>query len=202
MQRLCAVLPVFSICNYVKVLQAVIEYYHFAHDRCHPGSIAAFLFLTFTSNHFIMTGKLNPDQVRNLLTSQVLGRLACTDGLNPYIVPVTYAYDGKYIYGQTNEGMKLELLRKNHNVCFEVDSMVNMANWQSVLVFGEFEELGSSDAEAAREILFGRVFSLMTSSTIHQHEHEVDTVPDDSNRVKYVMYRIKINAVTGRYEKQ
>jgi uncharacterized protein len=164
--------------------------------------MAASLFLAFTLNNTIMTGKLNPDQVRNLLTSQVLGRLACTDGLNPYIVPVTYAYDGKYIYGQTNEGMKLEILRKNHNVCFEVDSMMNMANWQSALVFGEFEELHNSEAEAAREVLFGRVFSLMTSSTIHQHEHGVDSIPDDSTRVKYVMYRIKIKSVTGRFEKQ
>jgi uncharacterized protein len=101
-----------------------------------------------------------------------------------------------------NEGMKLNLLRKNPNVCFEVDSMINMANWQSVLVFGEFEELNNEEAEAAREVLFGRVFSLMTSSTIHQHQHAVDSVPDDSTRVKYVMYRIKINSVTGRFEKQ
>ena len=149
-----------------------------------------------------MTGKLDPDQIRNLLTSQVLGRLACCNGVQPYIVPVTYAYDGKYIFGQTNEGMKLEILRKNPKVCFEVDSMINMANWQSVLVFGEFEELKNEESEIAREILFGRVFSLMTSSTVHQHQHEVDSVPDDSTRVKYVMYRIKINSVTGRYEKQ
>ncbi len=149
-----------------------------------------------------MTGKLDTDQIRNLMTSQVLGRMACSNGLQPYIVPVTYAYDGKYIYGQTNEGMKLDILRKNPLVCFEVDSMINMANWQSVLVFGEFEELQHEAADMAREMLFGRIFSLMTSSTIHQHQHEVEAVPDDSTRIKYVIYRIKINSVTGRFEKQ
>jgi uncharacterized protein len=46
---------------------------------------------------------------------------------------VTYAFDGKYIYGQTNEGLKLDLMRRNPFVCFEVDSILNMANWKALL---------------------------------------------------------------------
>jgi hypothetical protein len=42
----------------------------------------------------------------------------------------------------------------------------------------------------------------MTSSTIHNHQHEVTGIPDDSNRIKYVMYRIKILTMTGRFEKK
>ena len=149
-----------------------------------------------------MLGQLNDAQIRNILSSQAVGRLACTDGKKPYIVPVTYTYNGKYIYGQTNEGTKLKMLRKNPNVCFEVDMMMDMRNWQSVIIYGKFEELKNEQAKKARDILFGRVFSLMTSSTIHAHEHEVTEELDDSNRVKFVMYRIKIRKVTGRFEKQ
>lgn len=149
-----------------------------------------------------MLGHLNVDKINSILTSQAVGRLACTDGIQPYIVPVTYTYDGKYIYGQTNEGTKLSMLRKNQNVCFEVDMMTDMRNWQSVIVYGVFEELKNEEAKKARDILFGHVFSLRTSSTIHSHEHEVTGEVDDSNRVKYVMYRIKIKKVTGRFEKQ
>jgi uncharacterized protein len=149
-----------------------------------------------------MLGELTEIQISNLLTGHVLGRLACTDGSQPYIVPVTYSYDGRYIYGQTNEGMKLDILRKNKNVCFEVDAMTDMRNWQSAIIYGKFEELKSNDAEKAREILFGRIFSLMTSSTVHANQHEVTSKIDDSNRVKHVMYRIKIVKVTGRFEKQ
>jgi uncharacterized protein len=149
-----------------------------------------------------MIGQLDDAQINNILSSQVLGRLACTDGMQPYIVPVTYAYDGKYIYGQTNEGMKLKMLRKNPNICFEVDIMMNMANWQSVIVFGKFEELKTEDSIKARDLLFSRVFPLMTSSTVHTHEHEETGKIDDSTRVKYFMYRIKIEKMTGRFEKQ
>ena len=149
-----------------------------------------------------MLGQLNEQQMNNLLASQVVGRLACTDSEQPYLVPVTYAFDGNYIYGQTNEGLKLGLLRKNPNVCFEVDTMTNMANWQSVIVRGTFEELKEKDADNARIILKNRVFPMMTSATVDGEQHEVESELDDSNRLKRVMYRISIAQKTGRFEKR
>lgn len=149
-----------------------------------------------------MLGELNTTEINNVLSSQVVGRLACTDGKQPYIVPVTFTYDGEYIYGQTNEGTKLEMARKNPNICFEVDRMTDMRNWQSVIVYGKIEELKSGDAEKAKDIFFGRVYPLMTSSTIHNYGHEVTSKVDDSTRIKNVIYKIKIEKVTGRFEKQ
>lgn len=149
-----------------------------------------------------MLGELNETQINSILTSQMVGRLACTNGKQPYIVPVTYTYDGNYIYGQTNVGTKLKILRKNPNVCFEVDMMTDMRNWKSVIVYGKFEELKNAAAVKARDILFDRVFPLMTSSTIHSFGHGEEGKVDDSTRVKHVMYRIKIKKVTGRFEKQ
>jgi nitroimidazol reductase NimA-like FMN-containing flavoprotein (pyridoxamine 5'-phosphate oxidase superfamily) len=149
-----------------------------------------------------MLGNLNDIQINNILSSQVLGKMACTDGLQPYIVPVTYAYDGKHIYGQTNEGTKLEILRKNRNVCFAVDIMLNMRNWQSVLVFGEFEELDTEQANSARELLFNRIFPLTTSSTVQHEGHEETYIPEDVTRIKNIMYRINITKTTGRFEKE
>lgn len=149
-----------------------------------------------------MLGQLNNDQINNILSSQVLGRMACTDGKQPYIIPLTYAYDGEYIYGQVNDGMKLKILRKNPNVCFEVEIVANMANWQSVIVYGKFEELKNKEEQKARDILYNRVFPMMSSSTVHPYGHEVTGKVDDSTRVKKVMYRIKIKKVTGRFEKQ
>lgn len=119
-----------------------------------------------------------------------------------YIVPIAYVFDGKNIIGQTKEGMKLDIMRKNPNVCFEVDVMTDMANWQSVIVFGTFHELAGKEAQKAREYLFDHVLPLMTSSTIHGHEHEVTGEVDDSNRIKPVMYQIEIKEKTGRFEKQ
>jgi uncharacterized protein len=149
-----------------------------------------------------MLGQLNHNQINNILSSQAVGRLACTDGKQPYIVPVTYTYDGNYIYGQTNEGMKLDILRANPMVCFEIDMMTGIRNWQSVIIYGKFEELKNDAAEKARDILFHNVFPLMTSSRTHTYGHEMKNKVDDSNRVKQVMYRINIKRITGRFEKQ
>ena len=98
-----------------------------------------------------MLGHLDEHQMNNLLSSQVIGRLACSAGDQPYLVPLTYTFDGSYIYGQTKEGMKLDVLRKNPNVCFEVDQMTDMANWQSVIVLGVLEEVtGEEDKKSKR----------------------------------------------------
>jgi len=149
-----------------------------------------------------MLGKLNETQINNLLLSQAIGRIGCINEDQPYIVPITYVFDGKNIYGQTHEGLKLEIMRKNPNICFQVDMIMNMANWQSVVVYGSFQELKGKEADKARDYLYTRVMPLMTSSTIHSHEHHVSSNVDDSTRVKPVMYKIKIKKKTGRFEKQ
>ncbi len=149
-----------------------------------------------------MLGELNEMQVNNLLMSQAVGRLGYSNGKQPYIIPVTYVYDGENIYGQSHEGMKLDIMRKNPAICFQTDLILNMANWQSVLVLGSFRELKGKAAEKARELLFSRVLPLMTSSTVHAHEHKVSSTVKDDNRIKPVMYCIKIKKKTGRFEKQ
>jgi uncharacterized protein len=147
-----------------------------------------------------MPGQLSEIQINNLLASQVIGRLACTDGVQPYIVPVTYAFDGEYIYGQTNEGNKLRILRKNPAVCFEIDKMIDISNWQSIIIYGKFEELQDEEATNAREYLFTRVFPMMTVSKIHTYGSDLNEKTHENMWVKEVMYRIKINRITGRFE--
>ena len=149
-----------------------------------------------------MLGQLNEIQISNLLTGQLIGRIACTDGEQNYIIPLTYTYDGNYIYGQTNEGMKLDILRKNPLVCFKVDMTTEMRNRQSAIVFGRFEELKGIEAQKAREMLLSHIFEMLTSSNFHPFEHDVSGQVDDTAGGKNVMYRIRIKKITGRFEKR
>ena len=147
-----------------------------------------------------MTGTLNEQEIINILSSQAVGRIALTDGKFPYIVPVTFVYDGHYIYGQTREGMKLDIVRKNPHVCFQVEVMTDMKHWQSVLVRGEFEELKAPESEEKGAYFLNRMMPIMTPSVVHAHEHEDSYEIADDNRIKPIMYRIKITEKTGRYE--
>jgi len=151
-----------------------------------------------------MNGELNEQQINNILTSQLIGRLACCEDKYPYIVPITFAYDGNYIYGHSYEGKKMEVLRKNPNVCFEVDIANDISNWQSAVVFGQFEELEKEEMEEARALLTNKVMPLLTSSSIHLHEHDEGKGHElsDKGRVKPIMFRIKINEKCGRFERQ
>jgi len=69
-----------------------------------------------------MFGELSQNEIEDLLHQQVIGRIGCHADDTTYVVPISYAYDGQYVYGHTREGMKLNLMRKNRNICFEIDS--------------------------------------------------------------------------------
>lgn len=149
-----------------------------------------------------MTGELNEQQINNVLSSQIFGRVACCSNAHPYIVPVTYAFDGKQIYAQSFEGTKIDLMRLNPNVCFQVDITNDMYNWQSVHVYGQFKELSGAESARARSTLFSNIMPMLTGSSIHGHEHEEGPGHEieDRSMVKPIMFTIVINEKTGRFE--
>ena len=116
-----------------------------------------------------------------------------------YVVPVTYIYDGEFIIGNTVEGMKIDLLRQNPECCFEVDILKDLANWQSVIAWGTFEELSGEEATQAREKLITRLEPLMPSETSQPHRMG----PASSHRMSTytrnpVVYRIRLNEKNRR----
>jgi len=148
-----------------------------------------------------MIGKLEAHEIEHVLCRQIFGRIGCHANNITYVVPISYAYDGTYVYGHTYEGMKIEMMRENSEVCFEVDIMENMANWKSVIAWGKFEEL--TDAEERKkgvQILLDRSLPIITSTTVQITPHW-PFPPSDLNKVKGIVYRIKLNHKTGRFEK-
>lgn len=149
-----------------------------------------------------MLGILNDKQMDNLLHSQFTGRLGCHAGGRTYIVPVTYVYDGKYILCHSREGLKLEMMRENPEICFEVDSIQNLANWQSVIIWGQFEELKAADAKEAVEKLIERFKPFMVSETAHPTEPGESHDRRETTGFTAVLYRIHIREKSGRFEKK
>jgi uncharacterized protein len=148
-----------------------------------------------------MLGKLNNDQIEQLLRTQVVGRLGCHHDDKIYVVPITYIYDGQYIIGHTQEGMKIHMMRENPNVCFEIDKVDNMANWESVIAWGVYEELQGYDARLAMQKLINRMQPLMIDET-NAPTQGMETHLLDTGGIKVVVYRIKILEKTGRFEKR
>ncbi len=148
-----------------------------------------------------MLGTLSDHQIDQILQSLIIGRLGCSVEDKIYIIPVTYVFQNGYIYAHSKEGLKVEIMRKNPKVCFQVDAIENMTNWRSVLVWGEFEELKSEEAQTqAIHILADRFAPYVTSETLKSSSNS--TPPGRvEKKLKAVVYRIKITEKSGRFEK-
>ncbi|OEK00993.1 hypothetical protein BFP97_05475 [Roseivirga sp. 4D4] len=151
-----------------------------------------------------MQGILNDSQIDSLLRSELVGRLACSADGRPYVVPVVYAYDGDYIYSHTREGKKIQMLRENPQVCFEIDQVDDLANWRSVLLNGEFQELDDNGkaSENAIRLLTNRMmpFKVGESSLPRFGMEKLPHMIGSSTNL--VTYRIKITDRSGRFEKE
>jgi uncharacterized protein len=102
-----------------------------------------------------------------VLNKQFIGRIGWHAKGKTYVVPINYAYDGKYIYCHTHEGMKTKIMCENPEVCFETDVMESTTTWKSVIAWGEFEELTNEEERAcAFNILLGHAFPFMISKAL------------------------------------
>ena len=54
-----------------------------------------------------MIGQLTKDQIHHLLSTQVVARLGCAVSDQVYVVPISFVFDGKYIYAHSKEGLKI-----------------------------------------------------------------------------------------------
>jgi uncharacterized protein len=102
--------------------------------------------------------KLDRAEIDAFLDAQLVGRIGCRAADAVYVVPVIYAYDGECIYVYSIEGRKIELMRANPHVCFEVDeyNVDGSGGWRSVIVEGRYEELDGEGAERALALLTER----------------------------------------------
>jgi|SRR5271154_114314 len=151
-----------------------------------------------------MFGKLNEIEIEELLSRQFIARIGCHANGKTYVVPINYAYDGEYVYCHTHEGMKTTIMRENPKVCFETDAMESMATWKSVIAWGEFEELtDNNERTKAFDILLARTFPFMISKALKTElGNHYPFLPDDLNSIKGIVFRIKLEEKTGRFDVQ
>ncbi len=60
-------------------------------------------------------------EIDAIIRSEKLMHLALVDGDMPFLVPVFYAFDNGALYFHSAQaGTKIEILKRNNNVCFEI----------------------------------------------------------------------------------
>jgi hypothetical protein len=148
-----------------------------------------------------MFGELKQDHIDQVLHAESIGRIGSYVDGRTYIVPVNYTYDGTYIYGRTIKGMKLQMMRANPEVCFQVDHIKNLSNWQSVIAWGTFEELKGEEAAKAILLLTQQLVTLIASGqSLHEITSNETHTDNPTPEQRITVYRIRLSEKTGRFE--
>jgi len=139
--------------------------------------------------------EMSDAECRHVLQGEKVGRLACARNNQPYVVPIYFAFDGNYIYGFTTVGQKVEWMRSNELVCFEMDQIETDRDWVSIVVFGRYEELPDTPAYEGARIQAHR--ALQTHAMWWEPAYMSQKNRDQPHSLTPVFYRIHIEKMTG-----
>ncbi len=135
------------------------------------------------------------DQI--LVKARVL-RLGLSKDNRAYVVPVSFGYDGSFLYIHTaREGMKIDYIASNRHVCFELEHDVRAVenendacrwtqSFYSVIGFGTIEEI--TDTAQKIHALNG----------IMKHYSGREWGFDEKLLEKTRLWRISIEQITGK----
>ena len=100
----------------------------------------------------------------------------------------------RQIYVLSTFGQKTEWMRRNPNVCLEVDEITNQSQWMSVIAKGRYEELPepqfTSERDHARTLLAKRHSWCLNALAERQLK-----LGDDS--IATLFFRIHVDSMTG-----
>ena len=132
-------------------------------------------------------------ECRALLARTHVARLACALNNQPYVVPIHVAFDGVSLYGYSTLGQKIEWMRQNPLICLEIDEIVGATQWESVVVFGNYEELLSTpeyeDSRREAERLFQRRPMWWEPASV--------PLAGRGQRLR-ILFRLQLHGLTGR----
>ena len=137
--------------------------------------------------------ELTREECLEVLRRNNLGRLACVEDGQPYIVPVSFHIDGDYVYGFSTLGQKVRWMRANPSVCLEVEEIEHRTHWTTVLVFGSYEELTDAAEDAAARLRAQELFATRE----RWWEPAIGKTPLKEPHAG-VIYRIRMNRLSGR----
>ena len=143
--------------------------------------------------------KLTESEILDLLSSESVGHLGCCADKKMYVIPISYAFKDQQLFFHSREGLKLNIMRKNPQVCFQVDSRRNMANWQSVIVWGDFNELEGAERKNGLRALVNRKLPLLSSATTHLGPSWPFST-EELDAIEGVVFSIHVREMSGRAE--
>jgi nitroimidazol reductase NimA-like FMN-containing flavoprotein (pyridoxamine 5'-phosphate oxidase superfamily) len=138
-----------------------------------------------------------PAEIEAIIDKAIVCRIALSDKNIPYIIPVCFGYQDRMLYFHcANSGKKLDIIRQNPNVCFEIETDMEIkksetpCNWgmcyRSVVGFGKAVIV---DSEREKNMALSIIMS--------HYSNEVYSFPDEPV-AKTTVVRITVETMTGK----
>jgi len=142
---------------------------------------------------------LTEKECNTLLADNYIGQLAYIYNNRPFVVPITYYFDGKNtIISYSAEGHKTMAMRKINKVSMQVSDIKNINNWNSILAHGFFKEITGSDAKKYLHEFATRVKDLI----LRKEEKNLHTIGDFSSKTNTdalpIVFKITTYELTGK----
>jgi uncharacterized protein len=123
---------------------------------------------------------LGPGDAEQILASHHTGRMAFAFRNRVMITLVNYVYSGGWIYARLEHGPALSTLAHHQAVAFEVDEIVGVYDWRTVIVHGSVQLLTNDrsspswrDFNQALALLRGQVPTILTNDDPHPERQQL-----------------------------
>ncbi len=125
-------------------------------------------------------------------------RLGLAKDNMPYIVPLSFGYDGEYIYFHSaKKGRKIDFIESNNFVCFELEDSVKIApddnnpckwgfDFKSVIGYGLIEEIKDQDKKV----------KALDKIMLHYSDKNQSFNYNNTSLIR--VWRIRIKSITGK----
>ena len=141
---------------------------------------------------------ISRSEIDAIIKKSEVCRLAFAKGDIPYIVPVSFGYDGKSIFIHTAKtGRKIDFITENNLVCFEFDADVKTIEdetiackwtsaYKSVIGYGRIVELTTFDEQ---ENAINQIMLQYSGKEWHFNEQMLKSVK---------LWKIRIDEISGK----
>jgi nitroimidazol reductase NimA-like FMN-containing flavoprotein (pyridoxamine 5'-phosphate oxidase superfamily) len=141
---------------------------------------------------------LDKSIINKILTESEICRIAMLDGTEPYMVPLNYGYADNVIYMHSApEGRKIELLKANNWVCFEMEYAQEIikqdepcgwtTKYLSIIGYGNIEII--TDLESKKKGL---------DIIMQKYGYSGQSKYNEGSLSRMVLLQLKVEKVTGK----
>lgn len=150
-----------------------------------------------------MVGILSETEIEDVLKNNIIGRIGCRDGDKVYVVPISYVHMNDYVLCHSFSGKKIDMMRKNPSVCFEVDEIKSYTDWRCVIAHGRYEELTDENdiTEAKRQFTDLMMHIKISETALSPEERQNHSSPAGPRMASSIFYIIRFSRITGRCER-